>query len=554
MGAQGNLPSETETAGILNLFLYLDYKEADAGLPLSQIMNEIRNNDAYWNNHQEVSYRRQFQIIQEALAHNPEMGRLEIGLQRYENGVNAAVFQDGNRAYVVYRGTGDGLWIDNGRGMAEAITQAQQGSADFLDEAAEAGGWNENTDLTVTGHSKGGNNAQSSTLNAKNSGLVDRCISFDGQGMSPAGIEYYQNSLGDEYDRRIERMYSVCGANDPVNELGCRIIPEDHVAYIETNTDMDNLIATHALEYLYCRGKDENGNDLFGDTFNGQTEQGVIGRYAARLSELLMRLPDDQREACAVSVMQLIELGEELKTGYNGDHADLTDWITFVDKGIPLVLYSLIITEEGREATGELLVDFIRIYNEKYGNLRTMALVAASLALAPVVITAGFGIWCIADLMEKIRNVWQTAVGILEELGALTEQIVSFLEQCWQAVEAFAEQTKDWIKTHILGRTVFIDSRFSIDTARLYLAAENMRRVCRKFAEAEGRMASIRRSLPYYGIGGTALRAGVGAVEYQVLVQAQKAERLAAVADNTGHKYQQYESEIISRVPDVSAS
>lgn len=542
MGTQRTLPSEADTAGILNLFMYLDYKNADAGLPLSRIITQIEQDSKYWERYgNDESKRTQLGIIKEALAYNPELGKLEMGLQRYENGVNAAVFRDGSRAYVVYRGTGDGLWIDNGRGMTQDVTGAQQGSADFLDEAAALYGWNASTDLTVTGHSKGGNNAQSSTLNAESGGLVDRCISFDGQGMSPSAIEHFRERLGEEYDSRIERMYSICGENDPINPLGKQLFLDDHVAYIETNAGLENLASTHALEYLYCQGQDENGNYIFGCHFNGQTEQGAIGRYAARLSEIMMKLPEGLRDDIAVSIMQLIEFGEEQKKGYDGDHAGVEDWVNFLEKGIPIILYSLIVTEEGRDAMAELLGDVIRSYYEKYGEQRTVAMIAACLAAAPVailVIQVGLGE---IDRLLRIQLAWQTVIGIMEDLGMLTEEIKKFLEQCWQAVEEFADQTKNWIKTHLFGKTVFCDAQFHVETAQLFLAAQIMRDVRQKLEEAVSGMALVRRSLPYYGLGGSAVRAGIAAVEYRTRIQVQKLGRMAVLAENTGRVYRNYE-------------
>ena len=50
--------------------------------------------------------------------------------------------------------------------------------------------------IIVTGHSKGGNKAQYVTINSKYNDLIDKCFSFDGQGMSPEAIEAFINRHG----------------------------------------------------------------------------------------------------------------------------------------------------------------------------------------------------------------------------------------------------------------------------------------------------------------------------------------------------------------------
>ena len=102
-------------------------------------------------------------------------------------GAYAATFRDPNSSniFVVYRGTGLGRWFDNGIGLSQEASPIQGVAQRFFDDTISQLGLTENANLIVTGHSKGGNLAQYTTLTAENRALIDKCISFDGQGFSP---------------------------------------------------------------------------------------------------------------------------------------------------------------------------------------------------------------------------------------------------------------------------------------------------------------------------------------------------------------------------------
>ncbi|MDE7432867.1 MAG: hypothetical protein K2N34_13255, partial [Lachnospiraceae bacterium] len=85
-------------------------------------------------------------------------------------------------------------WIENGKGAVESDTGEQKRELDFYEEAiAAARNYLQNKDgdlnITVSGHSAGGNHAQYVTSvyknqmgnNYKEVNDIDRCVSFDGQ-------------------------------------------------------------------------------------------------------------------------------------------------------------------------------------------------------------------------------------------------------------------------------------------------------------------------------------------------------------------------------------
>ena len=88
--------------------------------------------------------------------------------------------KDGNK-YVVFRGTAAGEWIDNFQGGYLADTEQQLRALAFVERQ-------KGENITVVGHSKGGNKAKYAAIR---SDKVTRCVSFDGQGFSAAFFEKY---------------------------------------------------------------------------------------------------------------------------------------------------------------------------------------------------------------------------------------------------------------------------------------------------------------------------------------------------------------------------
>ena len=98
----------------------------------------------------------------------------------------AACFSNDEETVIVFRGThGAYTWNDNGEGGYQADTASQQEALYYVNllgaDLTTSG------KITVTGHSKGGNLAQYVTICAANL-VVDRCVSFDGQGFSNEDI------------------------------------------------------------------------------------------------------------------------------------------------------------------------------------------------------------------------------------------------------------------------------------------------------------------------------------------------------------------------------
>jgi len=127
-------------------------------------------------------------------------------------GIRATLYtNDSNgEATLVFRGTGGTYmaWQDNVLGEYETDTKIQRLAGDFV--KYECGAYD---DITVTGHSKGGNLSQYVTVVCGDQ--IDRCVSFDGQGFGSSFLEKYDS----EIQTAKGKITSINGYNDFVNIL-----------------------------------------------------------------------------------------------------------------------------------------------------------------------------------------------------------------------------------------------------------------------------------------------------------------------------------------------
>ena len=349
--------SESEISMVLNTFMYLDYKEAADGETLKQIVEELAGHPDYGGGG--IHYG-EYTVLREAVRAE-EIGSLEIGYQSvnmgYDVGTAACTFTspDKEMVYVVYRGTGDGEWPDNGLGMTEASTVQQEQALAYFEEAVTAMGVSEEQRLVVTGHSKGGNKAQFVTMETKYDSLVDVCYSVDGQGFSEAAITGWQQEYGAEgFHKRTEKIYGIYGENDYVSVLGNSIIDEERVRYIQTPVNKENFAGYHDIKYMFATLEYDESSGEYVNVFHGRknsevTERGKLGEYAAVLSAQMMDLPVEQRDGCAAVVMQLMEMTRGTHEGINGERITLKDVGDFLRYGIPMIADSLLRGDKGRE-------------------------------------------------------------------------------------------------------------------------------------------------------------------------------------------------------------
>lgn len=347
---------EAEISMVLNTFMYLDYKDAAEGESLRQIVADLAEHPDYGGGG--IHYG-EYTVLKQAVE-TKEIGELTISRQSinmgYDSGTAACTFSvpGGETVYVVYRGTGDGEWPDNGLGMTQTATVQQNRALEYFEEVVDDMGLTKAQTVIVTGHSKGGNKAQFVTMETKYEEIVDVCYSVDGQGFSDAAIKNWQGAYTKEgFDARRTKIYGIHGENDYVSVLGNSIIKKEHITYVKTPVNKGDFVGYHDIKYMfstleYDKDKGEYVNVFHGRSNSRALEKGKLGTYAENLSDRLMHLPAEQRDGSAAVIMQLMEMTRGSHSGMNGEKITLEDVGEFLWYGVPIIAESLL-QEEGRE-------------------------------------------------------------------------------------------------------------------------------------------------------------------------------------------------------------
>ena len=182
---EGCILSEFKKAEFLSAIVYLDSLTVGT---LGTVLQQMKAVELDWPCR--MSREEWMAVLDRALAEQ-DLIKLQVEkIEDLENGHKAALFTDGDHAYVIFRGTGsDKEWEDNARGMVESDTFHQQLAAHFVARVCMLF-----KKITVAGHSKGGNKAQYAAI-VLPSHCVNKAFSFDGQGFSLKFFEKYAKEI-----------------------------------------------------------------------------------------------------------------------------------------------------------------------------------------------------------------------------------------------------------------------------------------------------------------------------------------------------------------------
>ncbi len=338
-------------AAIYNLYLYLAHLTTPShGEPLRSITENLTVAlHAQPSDERTPRNAYQLHILQRAVNRSPILADSVIhDFTHSKQGLTACTFTDPDGSvFVAFRGTGSGEWIDNGEGLSgipepntyvtydqsgnmqttqtvqiDYATDQQVEALNWFRRVAAENGWNATTDLSVSGHSKGGNKAQFITLHSE---LVDRCFNFDGQGFSPEAIADFRKRFGTEFEPRRQKLYSLSADNDYINVLGDRLIPPSHVYYLESEGGW------HPLEAIL----DENG------ILRPMSEQGELSRYIETVSNKLMRIRPLFRRYATLGIMNIFQKHLGADDPVNADAVSTSETIAGIGIAIGTLLQTL---------------------------------------------------------------------------------------------------------------------------------------------------------------------------------------------------------------------
>ena len=334
--------------------------------------------------------------------------------------------------YVVYRGTQDGEWVDNGAAMADVNSEQQRNASAYLDHLAEKYGWDESEQVIVTGHSKGGNKAQFVTLDAEHRNVIDESYSFDGQGFSPEAIEYYKRNLGEDYEKALRKLHGVSGENDYVHPLGIQIIPEDQCRYLKQDEKMN------PLEYHYaCNLFTETDGRYTAAPMEEAGQEGRFARTVRRTSEYLMELDRNEREDAAKSVMQIIDvLNGGRMIGFHGEEG-FTNIIPFL-KNTALPAVVVIASAWVMEGLPDDIWKQIRSTLEKIKIVSPVGLVITSNFLIPLLPYSETAIRVVEYVYDFVSEKIMTPV-------------ISCFIKCYEQFTSLVKDFTEWVKQRKTG-------------------------------------------------------------------------------------------------------
>lgn len=235
------------------------------------------------------------------------------------------VFPDNaNDALVAFRGTTRKEWSDDLEELTSVDTPRQIDAKRYINSLPYK-------NITVTGHSKGGNKAMYVTVLCDR---VTRCISMDGQGFSLEFLKYYAPEISKRAG--IIKNYSV--KTDFVHVLLLQL-PASQQIYCEGyRTDRPANAAAHHAGYSFfdikdgrpvrsgngghtlIRTKDEHGNDI--------TEDPSVVMLHDLTVYLMNVAPSEDKEkvvgliATAADMVMAKGCGKEEMIGYFADNLD----------------------------------------------------------------------------------------------------------------------------------------------------------------------------------------------------------------------------------------
>ena len=438
-----------------------------------------------------------------------------------EDPIQAYAFKDAQRnLYIAYRGTGNGRWQDNGQGLYDPSTDMQDAAKEFAESCIEKYG-NDAPNIYITGHSKGGNEAQYVTLTAKNRDRITSCYSEYGQGFSQDFWLKHRN------DSELSKMYSINGDNDPVHQLGHVIIPYENTVYVRTNWINNegkySIANCHDLLGGMKDGKlnfyrDDNGNVIRG-------EEGPFIRLAKTINKNLQALPPDVQESCEKALMKLIDNAKGGSLDYG--EVGFLDYLIFDTFGLALIGYSIqeFYLKEAYDEGGAI------------GVLGAVIIVALCQVALCLFIDLGIKILAGYELVQELTKIIVKAKTFLQNAETY---IIDFYNSVCRCVS----EIKEWFFTHSPGFSfATYNPDVVVDTDSMHFISACLSNISSRAKDLDSRMNSL-----YFEMGinwdtifniGCLLKAGI------VLDYSYRLDWCAGYLDETANEFESVEGQLI---------
>lgn len=239
--------------------------------------------------------------IVKAVKNDPDLMNLRIVETHVDNakgggGGQSAIFVDdkSKEATVVFRGTSTDEWKDNFTGGNVTDTDQQKNALEWYQKAYREHGLDQ-YEVTVTGHSKGGNKSKYITVKDD---TVDRCVSFDGQGFSDKFMDEYSDRIAARQERIENHNVDYDYVNLLLNDIG-------ETTYYKGKDIDHNFLENHCANSYF--DWDEDGTFSMEESPEGQpAEMKAVDEF---LNSSLRSLPDQDRDQMLSVIHKFVMLG-----------------------------------------------------------------------------------------------------------------------------------------------------------------------------------------------------------------------------------------------------
>lgn len=199
-------------------------------------------------------------------------------------------------AVVVFKGTESSAeWSDNFLGGNVTDTPHQENALEWYQDAYGKNGL-DRYEVTVTGHSKGGNKAKYIALL---DGSVDHCVSFDGQGFSDEFMEKYAGQIASRQSVIENHNVDYDYVNLLLNDVGETTFYKGH------DYGDGGFLENHCPNTFMNFDGDGNGN--FTLTVNPDGQAPEMQALDAFLNNMLRSLPEDQQNNVLTMVNAIVD-------------------------------------------------------------------------------------------------------------------------------------------------------------------------------------------------------------------------------------------------------
>lgn len=325
-------------------------KDADGmtvGELLSQIdVSKLENDKDYSAMIKGSEWKRMIQEIKSdpTLAHM-KIVNTHVDQAEGSGGGFSAVFvsESTGDAVVAFQGTAGREWNDNLIGGNATDTAQQKNALDWYKDVYKEYGLDQ-YEVTVTGHSKGGNKAKYITLLDD---TVDHCVSFDGQGFSDKFMEKYEEQIAANQHKIHNHNLEYDYVNILLNDIGEKTYYSGH--------NVDNFAENHSPSKFL--GQDEEGNLVMEICPTGQgKEMKALDEF---INTMIRSIPEDQKDESFEMVGMLVQ------GFFSGELSfDFVKEIILDDRYRDNAAYVIAYVVKYAEAHPEMMGDIVGVLND----------------------------------------------------------------------------------------------------------------------------------------------------------------------------------------------